>query len=148
MTAISTECTVLVVDVMNEVVPSPLAAERFFADPDDGPFVMVNLLRFKDRAEYPDESHPDLSGRDAYERYGVEVRRLVERLGGRIVHFGAVTGLLLGQVEDLWDAVGLVEYPSIAAFQEMIRSPEMRAIEHHRVAGLAGQLNIRTRSQR
>jgi hypothetical protein len=30
----------------------------------------------------------------------------------------------------------------------MIRSPEMRAIEHHRAAGLAGQLNIRTRSQR
>jgi hypothetical protein len=59
-----------------------------------------------------------------------------------------VTGLLLGEVEDLWDAVGLVEYPSLAAFQGMIQSPGLRAIEHHRVAGLAGQLNIRTRSQR
>lgn len=41
----------------------------------------------------------------------------------------------------------LVEYPSLAAFRDMIRSPEMRAIELHRVAGLAGQLNIRTRPQ-
>jgi hypothetical protein len=63
------------------------------------------------------------------------------------VYSGAVTGLLLGEVEDLWDAVGLVEYPSLAAFQAMIGSPEMQAVEHHRAAGLAGQLNIRTRPQ-
>lgn len=144
LVAMSVAGTVVVMNVMNEVVPSPSAAAAFFAGPDDGPFVMVNLLRFKERAEYPGGGDADLSGREAYERYGVEVRRLVERLGGRMVYFGAVTGLLLGQVEDLWEAVGLVEYPSLGAFQEMIRSPEMHAIEHHRVAGLAGQLNIRT----
>jgi uncharacterized protein (DUF1330 family) len=133
------------VDVTNEVVPNPSTAAVFFAGPDDGPFVMVNLLRFKERAEYADGGDSHLSGREAYERYSVEVRRLIEGLGGRMVYSGAVTGLLLGHVEDLWDAVGLVEYPSLAAFQEMIRSPEMRAVEHHRAAGLAGQLNIRTR---
>ena len=45
----------------------------------------------------------------------------------------------------MWDAVALAEYPSLAAFQTMALSPEMQAIEHHRKAGLAGQLNIRTR---
>ena len=143
-----TDCTVFDVQVVNAVSPDPAVAASFFSGADDGPFVMVNLLRFKAKAEYADGSDADLSGREAYDRYGSVVRTLIERLGGRVVYSGAVTGLLLGEVEDLWDAVGLVEYPSLEAFQGMIRSPEMRAIEHHRAAGLAGQLNIRTRPQR
>lgn len=108
----------------------------------------MNLLRFKERAEYADGHDADLSGREAYERYSAEVRRMIEDLGGRVVYSGPVTGLLLGEVEDLWDAVGLVEYPSLSAFRSMIGSLEMRAIEQHRAAGLAGQLNIRTRPAR
>lgn len=135
-------------DVVNQVVPDPAVAAAFFSSPEDGPFVMVNLLKFRPTAVYADGSDAELSGRDAYDRYGSVVRTLIEGLGGRVVFSGAVTGLLLGEVEDLWDAVGLVEYPSLASFQEMIRSPEMRAIEYHRTAGLAGQLNIRTRPQR
>jgi hypothetical protein len=41
--------------------------------------------------------------------------------------------------------VALAEYPSLAAFRTMALSPEMQAIEHHRKAGLAGQLNVRTK---
>ena len=133
--------------VVDQLLPDPLVAGRFFTGPDEGPFVMVNLLRFRDRAEYHDGSDTHLSGREAYDRYAEGVRPLIEALGGRVVDSGAVTGLLLGEVEDLWDAVGLVEYPSLGAFRDMALSPEMRAIEHHRMAGLAGQLNIRTRPQ-
>ncbi len=73
--------------------------------------------------------------------------KIVESRGGRIVFSGDVTGMIVGEVEDQWDAVALAEYPSKAAFQEMMMSPEWAAIEHHRVAGLAGQLNIRTVSR-
>ena len=52
---------------------------------------------------------------------------------------------MLGEVGELWDMVALVEYPSLEAFKTMALSPEMHAIEHHRMAGLAGQLNIRTK---
>src|SRR5579875_674563 len=104
------------VRVINTVIPDPAVAGAFFASPDEGPFVMVNLLKFKEHAEYADGSDSHLSGREAYERYGVEVRRLLEALGGRVVFSGAVTGLLLGEVEELWDAVALAEYPSPAAF--------------------------------
>lgn len=131
--------------VDNAVMPSPEQAMGFFGAPEDGPFVMVNLLKFKPRAEYEDGSNADLTGEQAYMRYGEEVRKLVEGLGGRIRYQGRVTGLLLGEVEDLWDVVALAEYPSLAAFQQMAMSPEMHAIEHHRKAGLAGQLNIRTK---
>ncbi|RAK65343.1 DUF1330 domain-containing protein [Phenylobacterium kunshanense] len=131
--------------VENAVFPGPEQIAGFFGAPEDGPFVMVNLLKFKPRAEYEDGSDAHLTGAEAYGRYGEAVRVLVENLGGNIRYSGRVTGLLLGEVEDLWDAVALAEYPSLAAFQAMAMSPEMHAIEHHRKAGLAGQLNIRTK---
>lgn len=131
--------------VINTVLPTQAQFQDFFGHPEDGPFVMVNLLKFKEKAEYDDGSDAHLSGREAYARYGAVVTGLIEALGGRIRYTGAVTGLLLGEVEDLWDAVALAEYPSLAAFQAMAVSPEMHAIERHRKAGLAGQLNIRTR---
>jgi uncharacterized protein (DUF1330 family) len=131
--------------VENAVFPGPEQIAGFFGAPEDGPFVMVNLLKFKAKAEYEDGSDAHLTGAEAYGRYGDAVRVLVENLGGKIRYSGRVTGLLLGEVEDLWDAVALAEYPSLAAFQAMAMSPEMHAIEHHRKAGLAGQLNIRTK---
>lgn len=132
-------------NVVNQVMPTPQQAMAFFGGTEDGPFVMVNLLKFKAKAEYEDGSEPDLSGAEAYARYGEAVSKLVEGLGGKIRFSGEVTGLLLGEVDELWDMVALAEYPSLAAFREMAMSPAMHAIEHHRKAGLAGQLNIRTR---
>ena len=132
-------------NVVNQVMPTPQQAMAFFGGTEDGPFVMVNLLKFKAKAEYEDGSEPDLSGAEAYARYGEAVSKLVEGLGGKIRFSGEVTGLLLGEVDELWDMVALAEYPSLAAFREMAMSPAMHAIEHHRKAGLAGQLNIRTK---
>lgn len=132
-------------NVVNAVLPPMQQAMEFFGAPEEGPFVMVNLLKFKPKAEYADGSDAHLSGREAYARYGEEVARLVEELGGKIRYSGEVTGLMIGEVEDLWDMVALAEYPSLAAFREMAMSPAMHAIEHHRVAGLAGQLNIKTK---
>lgn len=132
--------------VENAVFPQPEQAMAFFGGTEDGPFVMINLLKFKAKAEYADGSDSDLSGAEAYARYGEEVRKLVEGLGGKVRYSGEVTGLLLGEVEDLWDMVALAEYPSLAAFRAMALSPAMQAIEHHRKAGLAGQLNIRTKA--
>ena len=132
-------------DVKNAVYPGAAQVTAFFGAPEDGPFVMINLLKFKAKAEYSDGSDPHLTGAEAYGRYGEAVAKLVEGLGGRIRYSGQVTGLMLGEVGELWDAVALAEYPSLAAFQAMATSPEYQAIEHHRIAGLAGQLNIRTK---
>lgn len=131
--------------VENAVLPPPEQAMAFFGAAEDGPFVMVNLLKFKPKAEYADGSDAHLTGAEAYARYGEEVRKLVEGLGGKIRYSGHVTGLLIGEVEELWDMVALAEYPSLEAFRAMAMSPQMAAIEHHRKAGLAGQLNIRTK---
>ena len=133
-------------NVVNAVFPPAKQAASFFGKEDDGPFVMVNLLRFKERADYADGSDADLSGREAYARYASGVRACLAAVGGKALYAGAVTELMIGEVEDLWDMVALAQYPSRAAMMAMVQSPEYQAIEKHRVAGLAGQLNIRTKS--
>lgn len=132
--------------VENAVYPKSEQAMAFFGAPEDGPFVMVNLLKFKPKAAYADGSNAQMTGQEAYNLYGVEVAKLVHALGGRVRYSGKVTGLMLGEVEELWDAVALAEYPSLSAFQQMATSAAYHAIEHHRMAGLAGQLNIRTKT--
>lgn len=132
-------------DVTNEVMPTSREriGEMMEAGP-DGPIFMVNLLKFKHRAEYEDGRETDLSGRDAYRIYGREVSKLIVEYGGEVTFAGDVTFLALGQVEDLWDEVAIAKYPNRAALWEMSTSPEWQAIGVHRAAGLAGQLNIET----
>jgi uncharacterized protein (DUF1330 family) len=130
--------------VENAVFPGTEQVTSFFGGPENGPFVMVNLLKFKETAEYADGSDADLSGARAYARYGKAIQACLAAVDGKQIYAGPVTGLMIGEVEELWDMVALVEYPSLAAMQKMMSSPEYRAIEVHRKAGLAGQLNIRT----
>ncbi|MEI6486659.1 MAG: DUF1330 domain-containing protein [Sphingomonadales bacterium] len=131
--------------VKNETSPRPEVIGTFFGD-DHGPMVMVNLLKFKDKATYPDGRDPELSGRDAYNRYGEGVVGCLKAVGGHVIYSGPVTGMLLGDVEEPWDAVALAYYPSTQAMLQMVAMPEYQAIEIHRYAGLTGQLNIRTKA--
>lgn len=132
-------------NVTNEVMPtSRERIEEMMAPGPDGPIYMVNLLKFKERANYEDGRESDLSGRDAYQIYGGEVSKLIVEYGGSITFVGDVTFLALGQVEKLWDEVAIAQYPSRKALFEMSTSPEWQAIAVHRAAGLAGQLNIET----
>jgi len=119
--------------VENAVHPDPANIKPFIET--DGPVCMVNLLKFREKAAYPDGRDPELSGREAYLRYGRAMVKLVEATGGRFIFAAEVKGLLLGEVEELWDEVALIEIAS---------TPEFREIEVHREAGLAGQLNLTT----
>ena len=86
--------------VTNAVFPPMEQAAAFFGGAEDGAFVMVNLLKFKPKAEYEDGSDADLTGAQAYARYGAAVQACLAAVGGRQVYAGPVTGLLLGEVED------------------------------------------------
>jgi uncharacterized protein (DUF1330 family) len=128
--------------VINHVYPSFEQIGPLADDTTAGPIVMVNLVKFRDRAEYPDGRADDISGREAYMRYAAEMQPIVEGAGGRLLFSGDVSGLIIGEVEELWDAVALVEYPSRAVFHRIATSPAVQAIGVHRHAGLAGQLLI------
>ena len=130
--------------VVNQVYPRFDQLTPLAQDPTPGPIAMVNLLRFRAKAQYRDGRPDDISGRDAYMRYVAEMGPIVEAAGGRFLFSGDVQALVIGEVEDLWDAVGIAEYPSRAAFHRIATSPEVQVIGVHREAGLAGQLLIMT----
>ena len=134
--------------VENRVYPDRAQRAELVQPGPDGPIVMVNLLKFRPRARYPDGRDPHLSGRDAYHRYGTAFVELLAAAGGRVVYVGDVSFLALGQVESLWDEVALAEYPSRAAFLAMTSLPAWQEIGIHREAGLEGQLNIETTPSR
>ncbi len=131
-------------DVVNAMRPNEAQIKEWTSGSVDGPIVMVNLLKFYDKAQYADGRDPDISGVEAYQRYGAEVSKLVKGLGGKMIYGGAVTLTLIGEVAEDWDVIACVQYPSRKAMLEMTMSPEYQAIEVHRDAGLAGQLNIET----
>ena len=125
----------------NALRPNPIQLAEF-ALGDDDPILMVNLLKFKDKAEYEDGRATNLTGREAYEIYVTETREHLANVGAELILGGEVNGLLLGEVEELWDAFGVARYPSRKAMIAMARNPAYIESEKHRAAGLAGQLNI------
>ena len=132
-------------EVVNEVMPTdPQRLSEMMEPGPDGPIYMVNLLRFKDTAEYEDGRDTDLTGREAYNLYGQAVSQIIQDYDGEIMFVGDVTFLSLGQVEDLWDEVAIAKYPNRGALLAMSSSAEWQAAAVHRTAGLAGQLNIET----
>ncbi|MEM9564623.1 MAG: DUF1330 domain-containing protein [Actinomycetota bacterium] len=131
--------------VTNQLGPSTEEQIAEFQQPGpDGPIYMVNLLEFKDFAEYEDGRETDLTGREAYALYTEGMHDVLALFGAEIVFEGDVSFLSIGQVDELWDEVGVVRYPSRATLLEMSSSPEWQAVSVHRTAGLAGQLNIET----
>ncbi len=107
-----------------------------------GPIHMLNLVRLHVQARYPDGRKA--TGAEAYARYGRESRPVFERLGGRIVWQGAFELMLIGPGDERWDHCFIAEYPSVAAFVEMIRDSVYREAVKHRQAAVEDSRLIRT----
>ena len=131
-------------EVHNAVTPTAEQLEGFLVPDPAGPIYMVNLLKFKEHAEYEDGRETSLSGREAYMLYATEVAKVIPQVGGKLTFGADVARLMLGEVEELWDQVAIAMYPSRAAMFQMIQLPEYAEISMHRTAGLSGQLNIET----
>ena len=115
--------------------------EELMRGPADTPVVMLNLLKFKQRAETPGE---DISGQEAYGRYAAEMRKVVEEAGGRFIWAGRVDSQVIGRSDVDFDVAALVEYPSREAFLKIATSPKVAEIGVHRAQGLAGQWLLAT----
>jgi uncharacterized protein (DUF1330 family) len=104
-----------------------------------GPINMLNLVRFRDRAAYPDGR--EATGAEAYAAYGRESYPVFSRLGGRVVWRGRFELMLIGPGDEKWDECFVAEYPSVGAFVEMIRDPVYReAVKHRQAAVLDSRL--------
>lgn len=118
--------------------PNPDQFTAYVQGDNSGEVVMLNLLKFKARAE--GESG---SGRDAYGRYGDTVKKMIEDRGGTLLWQGRPDHVFIGDVDaNEWDAVALVSYPSRQSFIEMVSTPEYEQAHEHREAGLADTVVI------
>ena len=122
-------------------------AWQIFKDlPRGEPIQMLNLIKLKPKAEYP-EGHPDhgkdLTGLDAYRAYGRTTAHIFARVGGRQVWVGRPQVMVTGPRSEDWDIAFIAEYPSSEAFIEMVRDPEYRELVAHRTAGVADSRLLR-----
>lgn len=121
--------------------PTPEAARAFFSSAEEGPVVMLNLLRFREYADYsaapklaPDEP---ITGARAYRRYMAHAAPFVEAAGGEVLFSGTGGANLIGPSDERWDHVLLVRYPSANAFRKFTSDPGYLAGLGHRSAALA-----------
>lgn len=88
----------------------------------DGPVVMLNLNRYRDREQYA--------------RYGVVALAVLERVGGRILWQADSKQTVIGDDSDRYDEVIAVWYPSVAAFTALATDPEIVEAREIRAAAL------------
>ena len=106
-----------------------------------GPIVMVNLMRFHERS-----LDGDGSGWDAYLRYSARTVPMIKARGGTLLWTGDAKAVALGKrAGNQWDYVALVYYPSVAAFIDMMTSPDYENnCDPHRRNGCAEHVIIAT----
>ena len=123
--------------------PTKEIFSAFRADDRPGPVNMLNLIRLRARAAYPDGR--EATGAEAYEAYGRESLPVFSRLGGSIVWRGRFELTLIGPADERWNLAFIAEYPSVAAFVEMIRDLVYREAVKHRQAAVEDSRLIRFR---
>ena len=126
--------------------PTAEGFQAFKDLPRDEPIHMLNLLRYRERAEYPDgHAHQgnDWSGRRAYAEYGKTSGPIFRRVGGSIVWRGAFQAMVTGPADKHWDDGFVAQYPNSAAFFEMIKDPDYQKAVVNRTAALVDSRLIR-----
>ena len=126
------------------VDPERTAFEAFKVLPRDEPVMMLNLVRFRERARYADGR--EATGAEAYAAYGRESAPVFRRVGGEIVWRGKPEVVLIGPADEHWDVAFIARYPTAGAFLEMVTDPVYREAVKHRQAAVLDSRLIRTTS--
>ena len=123
----------------DHVTPTDERLERTAAlgATDDTPVVMLNLNRYRDRAQYPAGTpDADVSGREAYLRYGVVAFNAIQSVGGTILWATDAAETVIGCDHDDYDEVVAVWYPSRNAFLGLAAFPGYMEAHVHRDAAI------------
>lgn len=126
--------------------PSRTNFDAFKALPRDEPIHMLNLLLYRDLAEYPEghQHHGNgWTGRRAYEEYGKTSGPIFRRVGGEIVWRGRFQTMVTGPDDKRWHDGFVAQYPNSAAFLEMVKDPAYQLAVVNRTAALVDSRLIR-----
>lgn len=124
---------------MSYIDPTREAFAAFAKRDHDGPVHMLNLLRFRQVAAYPEGRAPreGMSGAQAYAEYARASAPFFTGVGGEMVWSGKPLAGVIGPPGEAWDAGFLAGYPSKDAFLRMVKDEGYQAIVHHRQAAVA-----------
>ncbi|MEP7197085.1 MAG: DUF1330 domain-containing protein [Saprospiraceae bacterium] len=119
--------------------PSQESGRDFIHRKISGNVVMLNLLRFKENADYKET--PELSpitsitGEMAYQLYMKHTLPFLKKAVGEILFFGKGGNFLIGPSNEIWDAVMLIRQTSVDSFISFASHPEyLKGIGHRNAA--------------
>lgn len=120
--------------------PTWEAGRAFAARQIQGSIVMLNLLRFRDEADYsatPEWAPPKpISGAEAFQRYIEHTLPYLQDSGGELLFLGSGGAFLIGPSEERWDMAMLVRQQSVASFFAFASHESYLAGIGHRTAAL------------
>lgn len=120
--------------------PSDEAAKQLFSKSIQGELIMLNLLRFKDVADYSNAKDiapiNPISGKEAYQIYIEKTLPLLKKSGGEISFLGKCESFFIGPSEEKWDLIMLIKQKSLADFLAFATDPDYLKIIGHREAAI------------
>ena len=125
----------------NSVDPTRQQFDTFKNLPRDTPIMMLNLIRLRGEAQYPDGRNA--SGVQAYKSYGEESGTIFKRVGGEIIWRGKPECMVIGPLEEAWDIAFIARYPNASAFLAMITDADYKQVVFHRQAAVLDSRLIR-----
>jgi len=118
--------------------------QRLLENPTYGPFYMVNLVNYRELAQYADGRESDLTGREANSLYSP--LEFLEAIGAKIFFQAGVTDTVEG-IDENWEEVTIVKYPCPIAFMAMSVHPEFQSRSIHKDAALESSIVMVTYTQ-
>ncbi|MFY8158784.1 MAG: hypothetical protein ACOVLJ_05035, partial [Ilumatobacteraceae bacterium] len=98
----------------------------------DGPIFMVNLMKYHEVAQYSSTDAPQVSGREADDKYNPA--SILNKIGADIVFVADVTKNHIGD-ED-WDRIAIVRYATRKSFIDMQQRKDFAEKHEHKAAGM------------
>ena len=120
--------------------PTQEAGAALFSRNISGEVIMLNLLRFREIADY--SKHPELapskpiSGEEAYQKYMQHTAPFLQESGGDLMFSGEGGHYFIGPQEERWDMILLVRQKSLPDFMKFATNPDYLAGIGHRTAAL------------
>ena len=132
---------------MEYVNPSRENFDHFKSLPRDRPVHLLNMIRFREKALYPDgHAFAGLgwTGARAFDEYFTRLLPFIDRLGGGIAWQGTFEGVITGPAAFEWDKVFVMGFPTAAAFTALVTDPEYKAgVVDHRTAAVQDSRLVR-----
>jgi len=114
-------------------INSDYIASWFEREEPGGPMWALNLMKYRNRAEYADGRANELTGSEADDAYAPHEH--LAAVGSRIVLVAPVVHQLVGD-DWQWDRIAIAQYRNRMALVEMNRSRDFQKAEEHKDAGM------------